>query len=440
MSAYIPHLPHPKQQAFLLLDSIEAFFGGAAGGGKSDALLMAALQYVDVPVYSALLLRRTFADLSQEGALIPRSHEWLAQTDAVWNEQGHKWSFPSGATVSFGYMDHEKDKYRYQSTEYQFVGFDELTQFSETQYRYMFSRLRRLAGVNIPVRMRSASNPGGTGHDWVKRRMVDGGSKARPFIRSKLADNPSLDQDTYLMTMTNLDPYTRQQLIDGDWDVRPKGGRFDRDWFSVVDVLPRGAIFDHVRYWDLAATKEQEGRDPDYTTSALSARGQGNSIYVLDMDRFRSEAEVVERRIHYAAESDGMETRVFIEQEPGASGKSLISHYVRNVIPGYALTGRRVTGPKHVRANPVASQAKIGNIHLLNGPWVDEFLDEISVFPLGQHDDMVDAFVGSVLELLMDINLETPETEDAKSMWDADDVLDTKLDPELEGVGASMWR
>ncbi len=124
---WIPHEPTPKQAEFLLLPDREAFYGGAAGGGKSDALLMAALQYVEVPNYAAILFRRTFADLALPGALMDRSQEWLSGTEARWNERDKTWTFPSGATISFGYLEHENHKYRYQSAEFQFIGFDELT-------------------------------------------------------------------------------------------------------------------------------------------------------------------------------------------------------------------------------------------------------------------------------------------------------------------------
>lgn len=165
--------PWPKQKLFLDLDCLEAFYGGAAGPGKSSALLMAALKYVDVPGYAALLLRRTYADLSKPGALMDRAHQWLHGSGAHWNEQKKIWTFPkSGATLSFGYLETENDKYRYQGAEYQFIGFDELTQFTDSQFTYLFSRLRRLKGSTIPIRMRAASNPGGEGAQWVQERFV----------------------------------------------------------------------------------------------------------------------------------------------------------------------------------------------------------------------------------------------------------------------------
>ena len=105
---------------------------------------MAALQYVEVPEYAAILFRQSYADLSLPGALMDRAHGWLFQTDARWGDLKKTWIFPSGATLSFGYLENENDKYRYQSAEFQFVGFDELTQFTESQYTYLHSRLRRL--------------------------------------------------------------------------------------------------------------------------------------------------------------------------------------------------------------------------------------------------------------------------------------------------------
>jgi len=139
---YIPVQPTTAQATFLLYNGPEALYGGAAGGGKSVALLMAALQYVDVAKYNALLLRRTFAALAKPEALIPLSHEWLARqmrNGTAISIAGHsEWG---DALVRL--PRHEKDKFQYQGAAYHFVGWDELTQFTDTQYTYLFSRKRR---------------------------------------------------------------------------------------------------------------------------------------------------------------------------------------------------------------------------------------------------------------------------------------------------------
>ncbi len=220
---YIPHTPHPRQAEFLALDCREAMYGGAAAGGKSDALLMGALQYVHVPGYSAILFRRTYQDLNLPGAIMARSHEWLAGTGAKWNGTDKRWTFPSGAVLSFGYLDNDRDRFRYASAEFQYVGFDELTQFPEGWYRFLFSRLRRRSGVDVPLRMRSATNPGGIGHEWVRRRFVASPSPERPFIPARIDDNPSIDATEYLASLAELDSTTRAQLRDGVW-VRDSEG------------------------------------------------------------------------------------------------------------------------------------------------------------------------------------------------------------------------
>ena len=214
---WCPHKPHAKQKEFLALTCLEGLFGGAAGGGKSDALLMAACQYVDRPNYAALILRRTFKDLNLPGAIMARSHEWLRGTRAAWSEKDKTWTFPSGATLTFGYLDTEQDKYRYQGAELQFLGLDEATQFPEGWYRYLLSRLRRAKGSDIPIRARLGSNPGGVGHAWVYNRFVESKDPERVFVPSFLTDNPHLDQEEYRKSLSLLDETTRRQLEEGIW-------------------------------------------------------------------------------------------------------------------------------------------------------------------------------------------------------------------------------
>lgn len=236
-----PHRPTPKQLAFLALDSKEALYGGAAGGGKSDALLMGGLEYVDVPGYAALLLRRTYAELSKSDGLIPRSHAWLANTAARWNDGLKQWTFPSGATLSFGYLDNPNDHYQYQSTAYQYVAFDELTHFRENQYRYLFSRVRRPKGFPVPLRVRAGSNPGGVGHAWVYKRFVRGPLPAgRSFIPATLDDNPHLDKEAYEANLEELDPVERARLRHGDWLVQREGLVYPGFEACVVDRIPEG--------------------------------------------------------------------------------------------------------------------------------------------------------------------------------------------------------
>jgi len=214
---YIPHKPTEPQKRFLSLANLEALYGGAAGGGKSDALLMDGIQDVMTPGYSGIIFRRTYQDLSLPGALLDRSMAWLQNTDAHWDGIKKQWRFPSGSVLAFGYLDTEKDKFRYQSAEFQFVGFDELTQFPEGWYRYLLSRLRRLKTMEVPVRSRGATNPGGIGHEWVKKRFVEDKTGSRRFVPALLSDNPHIDQKEYRKALAELDTVTRKQLEEGQW-------------------------------------------------------------------------------------------------------------------------------------------------------------------------------------------------------------------------------
>lgn len=403
LTRWIPGDPTAPQAAFLLLTCLEALFGGSAGPGKSWALLAGALQYVDVPGYAALLLRRTYPQLTQSEGLIPRSHEWLRGTDAVWSEKHTTWTFPSGATVKFGSMQYDNDRFQYQGGAYQYVGFDELTHFTETQFRYMFSRLRRPQNgplSHVPLRVRAASNPGGAGHDWVKRRFLTEGRQAgRIFIPARLEDNPHLDREEYIRSLAELDPVTRKQLLDGDWSARNVGAMFRREWFEVIEPGEVPRTLRKVRFWDLAATEPSNANpDPDWTRGALVGEHDG-VWYVLDIAGARTRPHGVEQLVAQRAREDGRGVPIVFEQEPGSSGKTVVDSYRRRVLVGYDVRAERATGDKQVRARPFASAAGAGNVKLIRGPWVGEFLDEVEAFPFGGHDDQVDAVGGAIASM-----------------------------------------
>ena len=390
----VPVELHPKQREFVEDDRLEVLFGGAAGGGKSVAMLAAALKYLHVPGYAALLIRRSYSHLSQPGGLIPISREWLAGR-ARYSAATFTWHFDNGASLTFGHLDSDRDLDKYQGAEFAFVGFDEATQFPENHYRYLFSRLRRPEGLDVPLRMRASSNPGGIGHDWVKRRfLIEGEQNGRRFIPSLLQDNPSLNQAEYLESLQQLDPLTRMRLLQGDWDALAQGGMFRREWFGIIEAsqVPRGTSY--VRFWDRAATAPRPGTDPDYTVGALLGIQDG-VYFIRDIQRFRASSQGNETRIRQCAETDGRDVPIRMEQEPGSSGKDVIDHYARTVLSGYDFKGVRSTGNKIDRAGPVASAAELGNVKLVSGHWIGDFLDEFNAFPQGPHDDQVDATSGA---------------------------------------------
>ena len=356
---------------------------------------MAALQYVDVPGYAAIIFRRTFQDLSLSGCLIPRSHEWLSNTDAKWDGQTKTWHFPSGASLSFGYMDSAQDHYRYQGSEYQFIGWDELTQFADEKntYLYMYSRLRALKGNPVPPRVRAASNPGGLGHYWVKKRFIDLETRVpgAVYIPSKVYDNSHVKIGEYVDSLSFLDPVTRARYLDGDWAITEGGTMFKRQWFKIVESVPQKLAMSCA--WDLAATEPTEGKDPDYTAGVVMGRDEEGFYYILNVLRMRDVPSEVEKLVRQTAELYGSDAcDYWMEQEPGSSGVNTIDYYRRKVLAGFYFREEKTTGKKSDRARPFSSMAAAGNVRLLKARWNSDFLDELEIFPTdGAHDDQVDS-------------------------------------------------
>lgn len=405
LNKYIPIVPTPKQTAALLMNNTkELLYGGAAGGGKSIYLLSAALQYVDVPGYSAILFRKTFADLMLPGALIPRAQEWLntfVQAGSVrWHDKEKKYTFlESGATLSFGYLDAKGDEMRYQGAEFQFIGVDEVTHIDPAAYRYMFSRLRRIAGSNIPIRMRSSANPGGTYGDYYYQRFfVD---KKGTFLSAGLHDNPHLDVEEYRQSLAELDPITRAQLENGDWEIRPQGDLFDKSWIIGISHKEIPSHIRTVRFWDLAAIdpkyrkKKKSAAAPDYSVGFKLGYADG-CYYILDIILEQKSPGEVEKIVAAAAEADGYSCMVRMEEEGGSSGIANTERYARSILQGYDYLGVKPVVSKIERARPVAAACQAGSVFISDRcRHVTEFFAQLDAFPNGENDDMIDSFSGA---------------------------------------------
>ncbi len=399
---YIPYPPSRRQVDFLIdLWHREGCYGGAAAGGKTVALLMGALMFSMLKNYHALLIRKNYADLNQPGSLMWLAKEWLQGKGPKWNQEFHRWTFPSGSTITFGHLDNEGDSKRYMSAQFQYIAVDEVTEHkTDKDYNMLGSRLRRPRGIDIPLRIRVATNPGGEGHAWVKARFIDNKTRVPTayFTPAFLEDNPGIDRESYETSMRVLSYLNYQRMRLGNWDIEEAGNIFKREWFSAALIEPKDipTEFDGlVRYWDFASAKagvEPENRD--YTVGCLM--GVKNGVYyVLHIMRMRASPPEVEGIIRAVAERDGPRVMIFMEQEPGSESEHLVSYYGRNVLAGFSFRGNKSTGSKVVRADPVSAALYNGNLKVLNSTWTEGLVDEAVVFPSGAHDDQVDAMSGA---------------------------------------------
>lgn len=447
IDAIRPNL-HPKQVRFLQLDGLEAMFGGAAGGGKTDALLLAALQYVDCPGYSAIIFRKTFTDLSGKGAIMDRAMEWLRPFPEVyWSAEKKTFTFPSGATLAFAYLQDPNDHLRYQGWEFQFVAFDELTQHREDQYRYLFSRLRRLKDSPIPIRMRSATNPGGPGGEWVKNRFIsddflkadaeeqfsrawekaetcedcegsgrvsdatdadlcpycDGaGQTVRVFVPSKVDDNPSLDRREYAKSLALLPPLERMRLQSGRWDVMETGDLFKQAWFRyytnvgshlrliVGDGTSRLAEHGTRIRFITADTASKEKTTSDPTVICVWDMTQAFDLCLVHAIRERMEVPKIAPLILSEAVRWGAE---FVLIEDAASGIGVIQTLRGPAGNGLAVKNYSPHGKDKVARSTIAQiRMEAGQVYFpaTEAPWLSECLTELLSFPVGAHDDFVD--------------------------------------------------
>jgi len=431
--------PQPgPQEAFLASSADIAIYGGAAGGGKTWALLYNQARYYDDPHHKGVIFRRVMPNVTNLGGLLDESRALYPHFGATLRQAPHlEWRFPSGARVQFSQLQYEGTVENYKGAQFSELDFDELTEFTERQFFYMLSRLRSSSSRQRPC-VRATTNP--DAGSWV-RKLIDWwiGEDGQPiaeragvirwmrregdalvwsdtsspglmsltFIPARLEDNPALDRadPSYREKLGLLDAVERAKLLGGNWNASRKDGMFKA---AVIDargiaplLLPEGLIWK--RYWDLANTEPHEKNpDPDWTASALGALhvdGEGKEVlYLRDVRRARISGAAKKAWMRATAEADGHEIEQVIEQEGGSSGSEVVEDYKLIVFAGFACAFDRPTGSKTMRASRWLALAETGRVRLVQDEpgrvtWASAFLAELATFPHAKRDQ-VDAVSG----------------------------------------------
>lgn len=443
--------PQPGPQTQFLSSSADiAIYGGAAGGGKTYALLLEPLRHISSPEFGAVFFRRTYVQITNEGAMWDESETIYPLVGAKPKRSALEWHWSSGSVFSFAHMQHESDKLQWQGSQIPYIGFDELTHFSETQFFYMLSRNRSGTWGGRPY-IRATCNP--DANSWVRKLLVpwlgdpegteDGEfsdpaklaksgelryfvrvngdikwvskdyvtvvkgravrAKSITFVAASVFDNQILlEKDPeYLANLLSLPHVEQQRLLYGNWDIVESGNMFRKEWFMELNPFEVPMRFKRiVRDWDLASSKpslvEKQKADPDYTASILYGLDYDKRYIILDMTMMRDTPSKVEAEMKRVALADFMKygggVEIVFEEEPGSNSTFLAEHFKNDVFKGYNFNSFKSTGSKIARAKTVSAEAQNGNVYVVKAAWNGQFYALATAFPsVGTHDDPVDA-------------------------------------------------
>ncbi len=429
-----------KQEAFLKSSADLAIYGGSAGSGKSFALLLEQLYDIGNGGFRSVIFRRTVPMIRQPGGLLDTSEQVFRLLGAKLNQSLLEWQFPSGANVKLAGMELESDRFSWQGSQIALICFDEVQEFTEPQFWFLFSRNRSMSGAR--TRIRATCNP--DSDSWLRSFLAwwiddatglpipersgvlrwfvrDGDSlvwgdaraelveqfgadfepKSATFIAARVTDNQILlKQDpAYVSNLKSLPLVERERLLNGNWNVRAAAGNyFRREWFQIVDSAPADIVA-RVRFWDRAASEQRPGTDPDATVGLLLSKDSAGSYYVENVIKMFATPGAVTQAMVNTAHHDGRGTMVAFHQDPASAGK-FEAEATSRALDGFDVRFNTATGDKETRAKPVSAQCEAGNVRLVRAAWNDPFLRTLENFPVGKHDDEIDAMSGAHAALL----------------------------------------
>lgn len=432
------------QEDFMACEADICIYGGAAGGGKSYALLLEPLRHMDNPRFGSVTFRREQSQITNEGGLWDTTFEIYSKIAGAKPLQSPKyhWKMPKGAKFNFSHLQHIKYLSSWDGAQVALIMWDELQHFPGEMFWYMFSRMRSTCGIRPYMRATCNPNPDsflvqllewwidqetgdpildrsgiirhiirvkgevhwGESREELTEQFPGCKPKSFTFIASSLQDNPALleaDPDYEANIEAMLD-YERKRLK-GNWFARPTAGElFKRSYFDFVDEIDYTQVVGSMRYWDRAATKPSEvNPDPDWTAGVLVYQMLNGDYIIADIARERMDPGAVEDLIDNCDAMDRGEysdTVMGLEQEPGASGKMEVAYYERKFLETEVLVFPK-TKSKLTCWKPVAVIAKKKRIKLLTAPWNRPFLQEAEGVTDGSqdcHDDQIDALAGAI--------------------------------------------
>lgn len=448
--------PQAGPQTMFMASSADIIvYGGAAGGGKTYALLLEGLRHKDVKNFGAVIFRHNYNQITAEGGLWDASQKIFSQVPDAEPRKSPKlhWRFAGGSKLTFAHIEREEDLQSWMGTEIAYIGFDELTHFSKHMFLYMLSRNRTTCGVRPYVR--ATCNPDAdswvadliswwidqdTGYPipersgqirWMsvisdviyfhatRKESVEHAislgiepdkaeimPKSFTFIASSLEDNKALMESdpgymANLMAMTEVD---MERLLKGNWKIKPAAGSFFKrtQVGEMLTQIPNDLVA-VCRGWDLAATDKDENDEAAFTAGVLMGRRSNGRFVILDVINKQLKAGDVRNLVKMTTQMDNAKyqfVRERLPQDPGQAGKEQAQSYMA-MLAGYDITIKAESGDKATRAEPMAAQWQHGMFDVVIGEWNEAYFNQLESFPDSKFKDMVDASSSAFNEITL---------------------------------------